>query len=432
MARWTAKEVAERLSQGGAGKSKKCGNSWKVCCPAHGEKRPSMSLMDGRDRLVWKCHVGCSQEDVQRAIEDVMGGKMPTERSGPKPATAKDQIVIQTLVPPEDVAARVRPEDFYHFAMGTPSVIWIYRTADGRVHHYVARYDTDGGKEMLPWTWCKVGSQAPAWKHRAKPDARPLYNLDELTRRPNDPVLYVEGEKAADAAAMLFPAWVVTTHSGGSNALEKADLSPLTGRRVIIMPDADAPGAKMMQQLARLITGKARMIHELVWSSHRIDGTPYVLEEGDDAADHLASGWTREELKACMDRGHRLIPTLDYVENFGEDRGSEFRVFVNDGQVFLTHRCGDKDVPVHGMKAGWSRLVEIVEAEFNLQLRKVKCPPGRFPRTNGEIVVYEYFALQLLSLFKELDGRTHDDLVERWLSWSPYLRMANGKRILGA
>lgn len=131
-----------------------------------------------------------------------------------------------------------------------------------------------------------------------------------------------------------------------------------------------------------------------------------------------------------MDRGHRLIPTLDYVENFGEERGEAFRFFVQDGQVFLTQSCGDKDVPVHGLRADWNRLVEVVEGDFNLQLRKVKHAPGRFPRTNGQIVIYEYLALQLLALFKELDGRTSANRVERWLKWSPYLRKSNGMRIL--
>lgn len=433
MARWTAREVAERLCKGGAGKSRKCGGSWKVCCPAHGENRPSMSLKDGLKGLIWHCHVGCSQDEVRQAIEEVMGGKMPTDRSSPKPApAAKEKVALAFLLPPEDVVGRMSINDFWHFAMGEATAIWIYRTAHGAVESVVARYDTEHGKEFLPWHWCRSGSLPAKWTPKAKPENRALYNLDELTRRPNDPVLYCEGEKAADAAAKLFPAWVTVSHPGGSNALEKVDLNPLIGRRVIIMPDADAPGLKMMQTLARLLTGRARVLHELRWPSKRINGMPYELQDGDDAAAHLALGWTREELKQCVEQGHRLIPTLDYVETFGEPRGHGFKLFVNGDEAFLTQPCGDRDLPVHGLRKGWQLVVDAVEGSFNQQLRKHMIVTGRFPRSNGEVLLYEYFALHLLSLFGELDGEASVEKVERWLRWSPYLRKSNGQRILAA
>ena len=40
---------------------------------------------------------------------------------------------------------------------------------------------------------------------RALPSPRPLYNLDSLAASPEAPIVICEGEKAADAAARIFP-----------------------------------------------------------------------------------------------------------------------------------------------------------------------------------------------------------------------------------
>jgi putative DNA primase/helicase len=81
---------------------------------------------------------------------------------------------------------------------------------------------------------------------------RPLYNLNELTERLSDPVLVVEGEKAADAARTLFPDYVVTTWAGGSNAPAQAAWDALERRNAVIWPDADEPGKKAAEKVAEL------------------------------------------------------------------------------------------------------------------------------------------------------------------------------------
>ena len=91
-----------------------------------------------------------------------------------------------------------------------------------------------------------------------------------------------EGEKAADAASRIFPDSVCVTSPGGSNAAGKCDWTPLKGRRVLIWPDADEPGA----EYGRAVTGR---LHDLGCeiSIVAIDGKP----EGWDAADAI-NEWT--------------------------------------------------------------------------------------------------------------------------------------------
>ena len=76
------------------------------------------------------------------------------------------------------------------------------------------------------------------------PSLNPLFNLDRLSALPDATVVLVEGEKTATKAQQIFPepSYVVTTSTLGAKSASRSDWSPLTGRRVIIVPDADADG----------------------------------------------------------------------------------------------------------------------------------------------------------------------------------------------
>lgn len=127
------------------------------------------------------------------------------------------------------------------------SETWCYRDADGEPLFYVTRHEkADGGKYFLPWTWSERG-----WVQKGWPAPRPLYGLDLLTARLNDSVLIVEGEKTADAARrMAGDPYVVVTWPSGAKAMDKADFSPLYGRRILLSPDADKPGIEAMDWVA--------------------------------------------------------------------------------------------------------------------------------------------------------------------------------------
>lgn len=155
------------------------------------------------------------------------------------------------------------------------------------VWHYsdtfiVARFP---GKNFRPISW--TGEQ---WQFKAPPAPRPLLNLDQLLSRPTDPVIVVEGEKTADAAARLFPGQLITTWPSGCKAINKADWSPLAGRRVILWPDADTPGREAMAKLA------AKLIREGV-ERVRIVTPPPDAPEGWDLAD---ATWTPAEARAYI------------------------------------------------------------------------------------------------------------------------------------
>ena len=90
-------------------------------------------------------------------------------------------------------------------------------------------------------------SGAMQWRWKGVPAPRPLYNLDKLAASPDAPVVVVEGEKSADAAARVFPKSVATTSPGGSQAASKADWTPLAGRRVLDLAGRGCAGRRSMR-----------------------------------------------------------------------------------------------------------------------------------------------------------------------------------------
>lgn len=135
------------------------------------------------------------------------------------------------------------PGDFYYAGLGVPVAVWPYHDVDGNIVAYAARYDTAEGKEFRPWT---LNESKDEWVCKGL-KLYPLYNLQELLARPDAAILFVEGEKTADAAKKLFPDFVVVTSFGGCNAVKNTDWRPLEGRRVIIWPDNDGPGREFAE-----------------------------------------------------------------------------------------------------------------------------------------------------------------------------------------
>ena len=141
------------------------------------------------------------------------------------------------------------------------------------------------GKRLRPLWW--DGSQ---WLWKAPPAPRPLYNLDALQQRPNAPVLIVEGEKTADAAAKLFPSAIAITWPSGCKAIDKADWSPLIGRNCTLWPDADAPGIQAMDKLqAKLLKLGAAQVRTIQ--------PPADVPEGWDLAD---ADWSTADAAAYL------------------------------------------------------------------------------------------------------------------------------------
>jgi putative DNA primase/helicase len=218
-------------------KPRKTSNGWEARCPAHDDRRASFSLSQGEKGALVRCFAGCTHEAIARSLgleeqdlfDDNNDGRGRVATVKPKPTKAdKPKQVFRTM---EDALAA------YRRTLGNEAAMWPYHSADGEIAGYSVRWTLpDGRKEIRP-----IARVADGWIRGHMPEPRPLFNLPAVIA--SDTVVIVEGEKCAEALIGL--GIVATTSVQGSNAPpDKTDWSPLAGRRVIVVPDHDAPGEK--------------------------------------------------------------------------------------------------------------------------------------------------------------------------------------------
>lgn len=269
---------------------------------------------------------GITQGDAARALADQIGFEMSADNG-----SGSQKHVHRICKPPEDAGE----PSLRHPQHGEPVAHWIYRSSLGQVLFYVSRYETPQGKQIIPTSWCDLCAK---WVARAWPAPRPLYGLESLARRPNRPVMVVEGEKAADAARKLVgDFYVVVTWPNGSKAVRKADWGPLRGRTVLIWPDRDEPGVECGTQIARILDTKCKEIKLLDVGT---DG------KGWDAADALRSGWDWDKLLKWAKRIAHVYKSPD------RDAEGVQAVQINNFNVIMP----DQDVADLSNYALWEKL----------------------------------------------------------------------------
>ena len=211
------------------------------------------------------------------------------------PADKQKRKAKKVEVPsaPAPVDCHLPPD--IHPDLGVPSRTWDYRTAEGQIAFAVYRFETDKGKETRPVSY---NPEKQDWQWRLPASPLPIFHLDLITGNENASVVVVEGEKAAEAASGLFPDYLSTTSASGSNNALKSDWSPLHGRAVTLIPDADEPGIKYAMTVAAelLVNGSDVFI---------IDTLALGWADGGDVADYpdLTQEWLAEHREPIRDWG---------------------------------------------------------------------------------------------------------------------------------
>ena len=254
-------------------------------------------------------------------------GLKPDESDSPERATrarnaaagittpAKSRNAVWRALMPVPADAPKPPKA--HPKHGRPSMSWAYRDQEGGLSCLVYRFEpkTQGErKQFCPLTFCENANGKREWRWQGLLDPRPLYGLHKLAASPDAPIIVCEGEKAADAAALLFPDAVTVTMPNGAQSPHKTDWSPHKGRTVWLWPDNDDAGRACMASVADLLTregaANVRTINVDAFAckpgtglndeATLTDGPP--LPEKWDAADAVSSGWTAEHVNQLRTR----------------------------------------------------------------------------------------------------------------------------------
>lgn len=248
------------------------------------------------------------------------GGKNHTGGGG----SGMDLLMRRTSLTFKDAAKRIEQHLGHRPQPPTSNAEHVWRYNDD---FYVCRFP---GKKIRPLYW-----DGTSWKWSAPPTPRPIYNLDYLRHRPDAPVLIVEGEKTADAAAKLLPDYIVITWPSGCKAHGKADWTPLSARQCTLWPDADVVGIQAMAKLASTLAAAGA-------ASVRIVQPPSDVADGWDLAD---CDWSTEEILAHIDsqplpeaqpepdEPKPAAPSALPFKCLGHDRGTYFYLSNSGGQV---------------------------------------------------------------------------------------------------
>ncbi|SNR74127.1 Uncharcterized protein, DUF927 family [Methylobacillus rhizosphaerae] len=242
---------------------------------------------------------GIGQGEAAKLLAQFLGmdsGKSDSQKraTSPQHKAGNTQISLTSKKPEWEavlpVSSDVPKPPARHYRYGVPSMQWAYRDTTGGLLCLVYRFEpgqSSDRKQFVPLTWCRNAQGKHEWRWQGLDSPRPLYNLPGLESKPDALVIVCEGEKAADAAAVLFPAAVTTTMLNGAQAPGKTDWSPLTGRKVWLWRDNDEAGLKCMQAVDELLRKAGATTVQHI-NLAMIEG----LQDKDDAADLVARGWT--------------------------------------------------------------------------------------------------------------------------------------------
>jgi putative DNA primase/helicase len=306
-----------------------------------------------------------------------------------------------TWVPIRPVPADAPPyrEQWGHYARGIPVRHWEYRGAAGELLGLVCRFETsDGGKEILPLSWCEDDRGRCQWRYIAFAQQRPLYGLDRLAHFPVDrTVIVVEGEKCVDALhELLDGALPVVTWPGGGKAVTMADWTPLAGRQVVLWPDHDRqrfkktgpilppekqPGIAAMERAAEILAG-------LSCDVRIVDLEPLgEVADGWDVADAIAEGWTRDRVREYLAQHLRLPGSLATRAAQADEAGALAAVHPDDPGPLDTARP-DAAVDFALVK----RRGELVQCTANTYALLMSAPAWQ------GVIAYDEFAQRTVKL----------------------------------
>ncbi|MBI1396938.1 MAG: hypothetical protein GC151_13250 [Betaproteobacteria bacterium] len=251
-----------------------------------------------------------------------LGARRPAPDEPPpaKPGGKAPRSEWRPIVPVPDNAG---PAPRAHVVRGPPEWSWPYSDEAGRLLGVVYRFKTsDGGKEVLPCTYCERPGGQREWRWMQFPEPRPLYLPARAPLRTSLPVLVVEGEKCADAAWEQLGQWYdVVSWPGGGKAAHKAAWSMLRRRRAVLWPDADAKVDKHTGEIlpAEKQPGVATM-RKIAGELLALEATVFLVDvpapgekpDGWDIADAISEGMRSEELRAWIQaRLRRFDETAD-------------------------------------------------------------------------------------------------------------------------
>jgi putative DNA primase/helicase len=230
-------------------KVKKTKTGWVALCPAHDDKKPSLSVSQADDKILIKCHVGCTCDDIINSLG-------------------------------------IKKSDLFFGPIGDPVIVAEYRYEDEHGKHLYSsiRYHPKAFKQR---------SASGEWS--IKSIRQVPYRLPAIIRaiKSQTTIYIVEGEK--DVHSLEALGLTATTNSGGAGKWRPEFSKIFAGAtEIVILPDNDAPGQKHAQEIKKTLP------------SAKIVNLPEIPEKGD-VTDWIKAGGTAAQLRSLHTKPFRSL-----------------------------------------------------------------------------------------------------------------------------
>ena len=235
---------------------KKTPNGWQACCPAHDDKKASLSISVNEGKILLHDHGGCEPE----IILDKIGLKLKDLFLEPKTRPPKPEIVAK----------------------------YDYHDESGKLLFETVRFFPKDFRQRHP-------DGKGSWLWNLKDVRLVPYPLPQLLKASS--VFIVEGEKDADNLAKI--GLTATCNPMGAGKWHAEWSKFFEGKEVTILPDLDEPGRKHALDVGKKLFGHALRIKIIELPQEK---------GGKDVSDWLSRGGTKDDLLKLAKEAKEWLP----------------------------------------------------------------------------------------------------------------------------
>jgi hypothetical protein len=293
---------------------KKSGNGWEARCPAHDDKKASLSISESPDgKTLLNCKAGCKTESVVAVLGLTMKDLFP------KPRTTREHK---------------------HRIVAT----YDYHDEERKLLFQCLRYEPKDFRQRRP-----DPDKPGKYVWNLKGVRRVLYRLPEVKAAlaASRTVFVVEGEKDADAVANA--GFVATCNPMGAGKWLPEHTETLRGASfVVVIADKDSPGRSHSQAVANACLTVANSVKLIELPD--VNSKPVK-----DSFDFFAAGGSADELRSIVDAAPEFVPATEPQPAKPDSPASEY--LGSDDEPDAEEQNGQK----RGKKSAATRVVKLAD-----------------------------------------------------------------------
>ena len=235
--------------------------------------------------------------------------------------------------------------------------VFTYYDKDGKTLFWVTRYDKSE-KHFLP-SYKDENGKVINKRPPLKP--RPIYNLLEVLEKKELTVVVVEGEEVCDFFKGKTKEYVFCTWAFGSavkNAQE-TDWSVLSGRKIVLSPDNDDPGRKVMREIAKILI------------KEKVEKIMMIPSKGTQTAEDLKDLAPKEKIDEWIDwHASGLIYAPCDLDFHGKTKPTQSNAvnLLTQFKVRPYYNILADKIEVYGTRNGMSELTDMFLSDLKLMI----------------------------------------------------------------